>query len=118
MTVLIAGGGVGGLTLALSLHERGIPCIVFEQAEQFRELGVGINTLPHAIKELSDLGLLPALDAVGIRTHELIYVNRFGQEIWRDKRGLHAGHSVPQFSIHSGQLQGVLWQAVRERLPK
>jgi 2-polyprenyl-6-methoxyphenol hydroxylase-like FAD-dependent oxidoreductase len=117
MTVLIAGGGVGGLTLALSLHERGIPCIVFEQAEQFRELGVGINTLPHAIKELSDLGLLPALDAVGIRTHELIYVNRFGQEVWRDKRGLHAGHSVPQFSIHRGQLQGVLWDAVRQRLP-
>ena len=117
MTVLIAGGGVGGLTLALSLHERGIPCVVFEQLEKFRELGVGINTLPHAIKELSDLGLLPALDAVGIRTHELIYVNRFGQEVWRDKRGLHAGHSVPQFSIHRGQLQGVLWQAVQQRLP-
>ncbi len=117
MSILIAGGGIGGLTLALSLHERGIPCIVFEQLEKFRELGVGINTLPHAIKELSDIGLLPALDAVGIRTHELIYVNRFGQEVWRDKRGLHAGHSVPQFSIHRGQLHGVLWDAVRQRLP-
>ncbi|MCW3473509.1 flavin-dependent oxidoreductase [Limobrevibacterium gyesilva] len=117
MTILIAGGGIGGLTLALSLHERGIPCIVFEQADQLRPLGVGINTLPHAIKELADLGLLPALDAVGIRTHELIYVNRFGQEVWREKRGLHAGHSVPQFSIHRGHLQGVLWQAAAERLP-
>ena len=117
MTILIAGAGIGGLTLALSLHERGVPCIVFEQAEQIRPLGVGINTLPHAIKELADLGLLPALDAVGIRTHELIYVNRFGQEVWREKRGLHAGHAVPQFSIHRGQLHSVIWEAAKARLP-
>jgi 2-polyprenyl-6-methoxyphenol hydroxylase-like FAD-dependent oxidoreductase len=115
--ILIAGGGVGGLTLALSLHERGIPCIVCEQAAEMRPLGVGINTLPHAIKELADLGLLDALDGTGIRTHELIYVNRFGQEVWREQRGLHAGHSMPQFSIHRGQLQGVLWQAACARLP-
>jgi len=115
--VLIAGGGVGGLTLALSLHERGIGCAVFEQASEVRPLGVGINTLPHAIRELAALGLLPALDAVGIRTHELIYLNRFGQEVWREKRGLHAGHAMPQFSIHRGELQGVLWRAAMERLP-
>jgi 2-polyprenyl-6-methoxyphenol hydroxylase-like FAD-dependent oxidoreductase len=115
--IVIAGAGVGGLTLALSLHERGIPCIVCEQAAEVRPLGVGINTLPHAIKELADLGLLEALDATGIRTHELIYVYRFGQEVWREKRGLHAGHGMPQFSIHRGQLQNVLWQAARDRLP-
>src|SRR5579883_2997458 len=114
--VLIAGGGIGGLTLALSLAERGIACHVFEAAEEVRQLGVGINTLPHAIKELADLGLLPALDQVGIRTHELIYLNRFGQEVWRELRGIHAGHAVPQFSIHRGQLHGVLWQAATERL--
>ena len=117
MTILIAGGGVGGLTLALSLHERGIPCIVCEQSDMVRPLGVGINTLPHAIRELAHLGLLPALDAVGIRTHELLYMNRFGQEVWREQRGLHAGHAVPQFSIHRGQLQQVLWDAARGRLP-
>ncbi len=117
MPILIAGAGIGGLTLALSLHERGIPCIVLEQSAEVRPLGVGINTLPHAIKELADLGLLPALDQVGIRTRELIYLNRFGQEVWREPRGMFAGHPVPQFSIHRGYLQGVLWQAVRERLP-
>jgi 2-polyprenyl-6-methoxyphenol hydroxylase-like FAD-dependent oxidoreductase len=117
MRVLIAGAGIGGLTLALSLHERGISCLVLEQAEQIRPLGVGINTLPHAIAELDALGLLPALDAVGVRTHELIYVNRFGQEVWREKRGLHAGHKVPQYSIHRGRLQAVLHEAVLARLP-
>ncbi len=116
MTVLIAGGGVGGLTLALSLHERGIPCTVFEAAEQLRPLGVGINTLPHAIRELAALGLLPALDAVAVRTRELRYLNRFGQEIWVEPRGTWAGHEVPQFSIHRGHLHQVLWQASRDRL--
>src|SRR6201988_987507 len=116
MKVIIAGGGIGGLTTALLLHARGIDCEVFEQSEQVRELGVGINTLPHAIKELAALGLLQKLDAVAIRTYELFYTNRFGQEIWREPRGLDAGYDVPQFSIHRGRLQGVIHQAVRERL--
>ena len=116
MKAIIVGGGIGGLTTALMLHARGIGCEVFEQAETVRELGVGINTLPHAIKELAGLGLLERLDAVAIRTHELFYMNRFGQEIWRDPRGLEAGYDVPQFSIHRGRLQGVLHQAVRARI--
>ena len=116
MKVIIAGGGIGGLTTALMLHARGIDCEIFEQAETVRELGVGINTLPHAIKELKELGLLDRLDAVGIRTFELIYTNRFGQEIWREPRGLDAGYDVPQFSIHRGRLQGTIFQAVRSRL--
>jgi 2-polyprenyl-6-methoxyphenol hydroxylase-like FAD-dependent oxidoreductase len=116
MKVLIAGGGVGGLVTALMLHARGIDCEIFEQADAIRELGVGINTLPHAIKELADLGLLERLDAVAIRTYELFYTNRFGQEIWREPRGLDAGYDIPQFSIHRGRLQGVIYQAVRARL--
>jgi 2-polyprenyl-6-methoxyphenol hydroxylase-like FAD-dependent oxidoreductase len=114
--VIVIGAGIGGLTTALMLHARGIDCEVFEQADTVRELGVGINTLPHAIKELKDLGLLDRLDAVGIRTHELIYTNRFGQEVWREPRGLDAGYDVPQFSIHRGRLQGTIFQAVRSRL--
>ena len=81
-----------------------------------RELGVGINTLPHAIKELAALGLLPALDRAGIRTRELIYANRFGQVVWRELRGTDAGLDTPQFSIHRGKLHAVLLDAVRERL--
>src|SRR5271169_6827729 len=116
MKALIIGGGIGGLTTALMLHARGIDCEVFEQADAMRELGVGINTLPHAIKELAALGLLERLDAVAIRTYELFYTNRFGQEIWREPRGLDAGYDVPQFSIHRGRLQGVIHQTLRERL--
>jgi 5-methylphenazine-1-carboxylate 1-monooxygenase len=115
-TVLVVGGGIGGLATALTLHQRGCACRVFEQSPQIGELGVGINTLPHAIGELAELGLLERLDAVGLRTYELIYTNRFGQEIWRELRGLDAGHAVPQFSIHRGALQGVLRDAVIERL--
>jgi 2-polyprenyl-6-methoxyphenol hydroxylase-like FAD-dependent oxidoreductase len=114
--VIIVGGGIGGLTTALMFHARGIDCEVFEQADTVRELGVGINTLPHAIKELAELGLLSRLDAVAIRTYELFYTNRFGQEIWREPRGTDAGYDVPQFSIHRGRLQGVIYQAVRARL--
>src|SRR6202011_5521876 len=116
MKAIIAGGGVGGLTTALMLHARGMDCDIFEQSEQIRELGVGINTLPHAIKELAALGLLQRLDAVAVRTYELFYTNRFGQEIWREPRGLDAGYDIPQFSIHRGRLQGVIYQAVRARL--
>ncbi len=116
MKVIIVGGGVGGLVTALMLHARGIDCEIYEQADGIRELGVGINTLPHAIKELKELGLLERLDAVAIRTYELFYLNRFGQEIWREPRGLDAGYDVPQFSIHRGRLQGAIFQAVRARL--
>lgn len=116
MKALIIGGGIGGLTTALMLHARGIECEVHEAASQIRELGVGINVLPHAISQLAELGLLPALDSVGIRTRELIYTTRTGQEIWREPRGIDAGYDVPQFSIHRGHLQKLLYDAVVARL--
>jgi 2-polyprenyl-6-methoxyphenol hydroxylase-like FAD-dependent oxidoreductase len=116
MRVVIAGGGVGGLTAALALHARGIACEIHEASPRIRELGVGINTLPHAIRVLRDLGLLDELDRASIRTAELLYLNRQGQEVWREPRGLDAGHDVPQFSIHRGVLQAVIHRAVLERL--
>ena len=97
MKVIIAGAGIGGLTLALMLQRRGIDAEIFEQASEVREIGVGINTLPAAIRELSEIGLLPALDLTGIRTHELIYLNRQGQEVWRELRGIGGGHPCRNF---------------------
>jgi 2-polyprenyl-6-methoxyphenol hydroxylase-like FAD-dependent oxidoreductase len=116
MKVIIVGAGIGGLTTALLLHQRGLRAEIYEQASEVREAGVGINTLPHAIRELADLGLLPALDGAGIRTRELIYLNRLGQEVWREPRGMDAGHAVPQFSIHRGRLQKLICDAVIARL--
>lgn len=118
MRVMIVGAGIGGLTTALMLHQRGIRAEIYEQSAEVREIGVGINTLPVAIQELSRLGLLSALDKIGIRTRELIYLNRQGQEVWRELRGIHAGHPVPQFSIHRGRLLKVLYDAVVERVGK
>ena len=117
MRVIIAGAGVGGLSLALMLQRRGIDA---------RHLRTGIRSQgtrrrhQHAsrvaIRELSEIGLLPALDLAGIRTRELIYLNRQGQEVWRELRGIDGGHPLPQFSIHRGRLQKVLYDAVIERL--
>jgi 2-polyprenyl-6-methoxyphenol hydroxylase-like FAD-dependent oxidoreductase len=116
MKVLIIGAGIGGLTAALSLHGIGVDVEVFEQSRDLGELGVGINILPHATKELAALGLLSALDTAGIRTRDLIYANRFGQVVWREPRGTAAGYDVPQFSIHRGKLHGVLLRAALERI--
>lgn len=116
MRAIIVGGGIGGLATALRLHHAGIDCAVYEQSEQIREVGVGINALPHAVKELAELGLLERLDEVAIRTEELTYAHRLGQPILHKPCGLTAGFTLPQFSIHRGRLQGVLLAAARERL--
>ena len=116
MKVAIAGGGIGGLTLALMLHERGIDVHVYEAVGEIRPLGVGINLLPHASQQLCRLGLESVLAAQGVETSTLAYFNKFGQEIWREPRGLAAGYIWPQYSIHRGRLQMLLLDAVRERL--
>ncbi len=116
MKVLIAGAGIGGLTTALMLHARGIPAQIYETADEVREAGVGINVLPHAIRELETLSLLSDLDIIGLRTKQLTYYTRSGQEVWSELRGTHAGHEVPQFSIHRGRLQNLLYRTVLDRL--
>lgn len=116
MTVLIIGAGIGGLTTALSLHQVGIPCQVFESAGRIEPLGVGINTLPHAVRELTELGLLDELTAAGITTSCLAYYSKHGNSIWSEARGRLAGYNWPQISIHRGTLQQILYNAVLERL--
>jgi 5-methylphenazine-1-carboxylate 1-monooxygenase len=114
--VLIVGGGIGGLALALSCHQAGISCRVFEAAPEVHPLGVGINLLPHAMRELSELGLADRLAAHAIETRTLAYYSRHGQPIISDTRGRYAGYDWPQLSIHRADLHKVLLDATRERL--
>jgi len=116
MNVTIAGAGIGGLATALFLHQHGHTVRVYESVAELRELGVGINLLPHAVRELEKLGLLERVVDTGVLTLELLYVNKLGQRIWQEPRGLDAGYKWPQVSIHRGRLQRILLDAVRERL--
>ena len=116
MAVLIIGAGIAGLTAALSLHQIGVEVRVFESVDTIEPLGVGINTLPHAVRELTELGLADQLATTAIPTAELAYYSKHGQLIWSEPRGLAAGYHWPQFSIHRGELQMILLDAVRQRL--
>ncbi len=114
--VLIAGAGIGGLTTALALHQRGIDCRIVESARELRPLGVGINVLPHAVRVLDELGATSGFADACVQTGTLMYTNRHGQEIWSEPRGRAAGYAHPQFSIHRGLLQMHLLGVVTERL--
>jgi 5-methylphenazine-1-carboxylate 1-monooxygenase len=117
MKVAIIGAGVGGLTLALSMLKAGISDInIYESSSKINELGVGINILPHAMREMEELGLDEKLVAVSVETSELQYFTQKGQFIWGEKRGIRAGYNWPQISIHRGSLIKVLYDAVLQRL--
>ncbi|SEB05221.1 flavin-dependent oxidoreductase [Variovorax sp. YR216] len=115
--VLIAGGGIGGIALALTLHQIGVPCVVFEAVPELQPLGVGINLQPNAVRELYDLGIDDrALDRIGIQAREWALVGRNGNDIYSEPRGLLAGYCWPQYSVHRGQLQMLLYRTALERL--
>ncbi len=116
MKVAVIGGGIGGLSLALSLHRMGLDCNVYESVPEVREIGVGITLLPHAMRELDVLGLEAPLEAAGIDNLESVFFNRFGQFIYREPRGRHAGYDRPEVGIHRGKLHRVLYEAVLKRL--
>lgn len=116
MTVLVIGAGIGGLAAALSLHQIGMACRVYESVDRLEPLGVGINVLPHAVRELTELDLDAELARMAIPTAGLAYHSKRGQPIWSEPRGLAAGYRWPQYSIHRGELQMVLYRAVVARL--
>lgn len=116
LQVLIAGGGIGGLTTALYLHQAEINVKVFESVSTLKPLGVGINIQPHAVKRLFSLGLEDRLESTGIRTARLSFYSKRGSLIWTEPRGLDAGYDVPQYSIHRGELQMLLYDALIERI--
>src|SRR5260221_12812879 len=113
--IIIMGAGVGGLTLGLALHQAGITCRIFESVPDIKAIGVGINLLPHATKELAALGLEAQLARVAIETRDATFFNRFGQLIYQEPLGRAAGYDHPQFSIHRGDLRMRLLTAVRAR---
>src|SRR5262245_62360187 len=114
--VSIAGGGIGGLAAALCLHARGIPTRVYERVPALLPLGVGINLSPHAARVMHELGLGRELAASAIQPTKLEYYNKHGQLIWSEPRGIAAGYAVPQYSIHRGDLQMILYEAALARL--
>jgi 2-polyprenyl-6-methoxyphenol hydroxylase-like FAD-dependent oxidoreductase len=116
MRVLIVGAGIGGLTTALSLHAAGIDVDVVDAARELRPLGVGINLLPHATRELADLGLADALAGTALSAESFAHFDRHGNRVWGEARGLALGYRWPQYSVHRGELQMLLLAAVRERL--
>src|SRR5258708_10108108 len=116
MEVIVVGGAIAGLTMALSLHQAGISVRVYEAVRDLVPLGVGINLQPIAVRELTELGLGDELARSGTAIQEWSLFNKFGQLIWNEKRGLSAGYKWPQYAIHRGHLQSMLLRAVRERI--
>lgn len=114
--ILIIGAGMGGLTAALSLHKAGFQPVIYESTAKLAPLGVGINVLPHAARELAELGLLDELRATGVEIDELRYRDTWGRAVWQEPRGLAAGYRWPQIAIHRGELQLLLARAVTQRL--
>jgi 2-polyprenyl-6-methoxyphenol hydroxylase-like FAD-dependent oxidoreductase len=117
--VIIAGGGIGGLATALTLHQIGVPCIVFEAVREIQPLGVGINLQPNAVRELHDLGITQSdLNRIGLPAREWALVGLNGNEIYSEPRGLLAGYKWPQYAVHRGQLHMLLYEKVVEQIGK
>jgi 5-methylphenazine-1-carboxylate 1-monooxygenase len=115
--VIIAGGGIGGLATALTLHQIGVPCLVFEAVREMRPLGVGINLQPNAVRELYDLGFTEQdLNSIGLPAREWALVGLNGNDIYSEPRGLLAGYNWPQFAVHRGQLHMMLYERLVERI--
>ncbi len=111
--VIIAGGGIGGLSMALTFHQIGIPCVVLESVPELKPLGVGINLQPNAVRELYEMGIGDdQLDTIGLKTKEWALVGLNGKDVYSEPRGVEAGYKWPQYSVHRGELQMLLYREV------
>ena len=115
--IIIAGGGIGGLTMALTLHQIGVSCLVVEASKKMRPLGVGINIQPNAVRELYDLGFTERdLDRIGVSAREWALLGLNGKEVYTEARGIEAGYKWPQYAAHRGEFHMMLYDKVLERL--
>jgi 2-polyprenyl-6-methoxyphenol hydroxylase-like FAD-dependent oxidoreductase len=109
INIAIIGGGIAGLGLALNLKRKGIACDVFEAVQDVKEIGVGITLLPHGMRELAAIGLQDKLEAVAIENLESVFFNRYGQFVYSEPRGRHAGYPLPELGIHRGKLHRIMY---------
>jgi len=115
--VIIAGGGIAGLSLALTLHQINVPCLILESVATLKPLGVGINIQPNAVRELYAMGFTTdKLDTIGLQAREWALVGLNGKDVYCEPRGLEAGYLWPQYSVHRGELQMLLHRTVVQRI--
>lgn len=76
-SVVIVGGGIGGLSTALALHHVNIPVQVYEKASRFTEVGAGVNLSPNSVRVLDHAGVGPELMRQGTPTFALASLMRF-----------------------------------------
>ena len=109
--IIIVGGGIGSLTLGLTLYQIGLSCTIYEAVNKLEPRGVGINLLPNAVRELYELGIgAELLDEIGITAREWALVGTRGQEIYSEPRGEFAGYKWPQYAVHRGNFHMLLYK--------
>jgi salicylate hydroxylase len=114
--VIIAGAGIGGLTAALALAQRGFPVAVFDQAQRLEEAGAGLQLSPNATRVLLALGLGPQLRQYVVAPEELRARDaKSARVLARAPFGAFAAerYGAPYWVIHRGDLQTVLLETVR-----
>lgn len=116
--ILVAGGGIGGLAVALALARGRHRVDVFEQAAAFAEIGAGIQLGPNVTRRLAQLGLGDGLDAIAARPAALVVQSAgSGAEFARLPLGeaMRRRYGAPYLCVHRADLHALLLEAVRAR---
>lgn len=112
--IVIAGAGIGGLTLAIALQRRGVPVRVLERAATLAPVGAGLALQPNATATIAALGLMDAIVAAGQLVTRAAILDDRGRPLGgeQDMRALSAPFGAPVVAIHRGRLHAVLQNAV------